>query len=48
MNSGETAELIEMMFVLIGWMGRRNHVLDGGPDRHRESDKFGGQWGAAM
>ena len=30
--AAKTAKPIEMAFGLWAWMGRRNHVLDGGPD----------------
>jgi len=40
----KTDEPIEMPFGLWTWVGRWNHVLDGGPDPHRK----GGFWGSFL
>ena len=38
------AELIVMPFALLIWMGRRNHVLDGGADFTLEGAIMGSFW----
>jgi len=36
-----------MPFGVVRWVGRGMGVLDGGGDRRRERDSFGGEFGAS-
>ena len=44
-SPAKTAELIDLPFGLRTWVGRGNHVLDGGPDPPMGRGKFLGENG---
>jgi len=47
-SPAETAEPIEMPFGLRTWLGRRDHVLDGGSDPPWEGGNFLGGMGVPL